>query len=68
MECLGLFQLFPLVPSEEAKETLPDDLAVTKVVEEDKNEVSIYGACVVDNYIYYLGDSNATSHLYQKCI
>ncbi|CDA68940.1 MAG: hypothetical protein ACM677_02875 [Bacteroides sp.] len=59
------FSTIYLVPAEEAKETLPDDLAVTKVVEEDKNEVSIYRACVVDNYIYYLGDSNATSHLYR---
>lgn len=59
------FSTIYLVPAEEAKETLPDDLAVTKVVEEDKNEVSIYRACVVDNYIYYLGDSNATTHLYR---
>lgn len=59
------FSTIYLVPAEEAKETLPDDLDVIKVVEEDKNEVSIYRACVVDNYIYYLGDSNATSHLYR---
>lgn len=59
------FSTIYLVPAEEAKETLPDDLAVTKVVEEDKNEISIYRACVVDNYIYYLGDSNATTHLYR---
>lgn len=54
-----------LIPTEKAKQTLPNSLSVKKIVEENKEEISIYDACVVGNYIYYLGSKNAVSHLYR---
>lgn len=62
---LSDYSIITLLPVEMNKASLPEHIIGTEILKEDKNQISIFDASVVGDYVYYWGDVNATTHLYR---